>query len=302
MNNKYETIDFTIMVANACNFNCEYCVEEIPYIKDKHFVDFDKISYVLEQFFSAFPNTYLNIELYGGEPTLHPKLVEFCQKLNQFNRINEIEITTNFSASVDIYKKLLSCNKLKISATYHAHSMPYIDFLTKANKLSYERVNYIVVFEQHSFDICTQIFKDLIKLSDKVLIYPVASTDKYNSCYTQSQYNILKELISSNEENKQLNKYFKLDIVNNRLFQPKKTYFIDLNGDVYPCNSMLYNVRKNYPAKINNCFIDNISECFSSRCNLKICEKCNPPSVVSHNFVDFKNKNYNLFSIENVEV
>lgn len=61
----------------------------------------------------------INIRIYGGEPTLHPGIVEFCSKLNAYQQILIIEIFTNFSTDINQFNKLLNIHKLQLFISYH---------------------------------------------------------------------------------------------------------------------------------------------------------------------------------------
>lgn len=63
----------TVMLTNYCNYNCYYCIEDSPNkaVRKKSLDVFKFIDFV-RQVSKQFPKKELHLELYGGEPTLHP--------------------------------------------------------------------------------------------------------------------------------------------------------------------------------------------------------------------------------------
>nr|DAF73076.1 MAG TPA: putative 7-cyano-7-deazaguanosine (preQ0) biosynthesis protein QueE, clostridial [Caudoviricetes sp.] len=59
----------------------------------------------------------MTVSLIGGEPTLHPKMVDFCKKILSLKKTS-VEILTNFSQPLDYYLDLLE-RGMKIAATWH---------------------------------------------------------------------------------------------------------------------------------------------------------------------------------------
>jgi hypothetical protein len=68
---------------------------------------------------SLYPNKYIQLELIGGEPTLHPDLVDFCEKISHIPNIFTT-IYTNFSKPAEYYLKLLNIdNRLSLILSWH---------------------------------------------------------------------------------------------------------------------------------------------------------------------------------------
>lgn len=95
---KKDNLLLTIMITNICNYNCIYCIENIPYnITEKKFIDIKQIFIFIEKIHLLYADKKISIELYGGEPTLHPEFYTLCKKLSTYNYITYIDIYTNLS-------------------------------------------------------------------------------------------------------------------------------------------------------------------------------------------------------------
>lgn len=111
--NKNNTIK--IYLTHQCNYQCYYCDGVTDY-KNKHskrvysytFINIKKLYNYIQQ-----NKQYKNLLLYGGEPTLHPQLINFFKQIrNDFN----IFLYTNLSKDIKYYNDLDNC---KIIASYH---------------------------------------------------------------------------------------------------------------------------------------------------------------------------------------
>jgi len=88
-----------LLLTGLCNFKCPYCRgsrtdENLP---------FKKAINILNLWIK---DNLKNIRFSGGEPTLYkelPKLIDYCSK----NKIEKIAISTNGSADLNYYKKLI---------------------------------------------------------------------------------------------------------------------------------------------------------------------------------------------------
>lgn len=140
---KTELLHFFWIFTDWCNYSCSYCS-----VANKMREDFSK---------SESPSSYklvinrlknvkvpFNMELAGGEPTLHPNILEVMAELRSLEYCNTIEIITNLSRSVDFFMQFDTKElgyKSSILASFHPE---YCDekFLDKVNTLS-KQVRYI---------------------------------------------------------------------------------------------------------------------------------------------------------------
>jgi len=98
-----------LILTHKCNFKCPYCrglrkdcIGEIPLKKAKRIIDY-----------WAQDNLH-NIRFSGGEPTLYPHLTRIVRYAKK-QGIKRIAISTNGSANLDYYYKLIDCGVNDIS-------------------------------------------------------------------------------------------------------------------------------------------------------------------------------------------
>ncbi len=90
-----------IILTNECNLSCVYCRELAPEIN--HIIKTDIVKYYID---TLSTHDLQNIRFSGGEPTLYPNLNEII-KYSKENNIKRIALSTNGTAHIDIYKKLI---------------------------------------------------------------------------------------------------------------------------------------------------------------------------------------------------
>lgn len=89
-----------IIITDKCNFSCNYCrkIEE-PY---SGVMDYDKICETIDIWAS---HGLKNIRFSGGEPTLHPRIIDIISKAKD-KGIERIALSTNGSNKTELYLKL----------------------------------------------------------------------------------------------------------------------------------------------------------------------------------------------------
>ena len=92
-------------IIDNCNYSCQYCYNVKPY--SNAMLDLNQLYDYICFINTHYPSKYIQLELIGGEPTLHPALLDFCKKIKKLNNIL-IKIFTNLSLNIDNYIKLLS--------------------------------------------------------------------------------------------------------------------------------------------------------------------------------------------------
>jgi hypothetical protein len=84
---------FEYHLADHCNLSCKCCSHFSP-IREKQFANVEEYKRDLQQLQKLFANV-LHIELLGGEPLLHPQVVDFLTASRNYFPKAEIGITTN---------------------------------------------------------------------------------------------------------------------------------------------------------------------------------------------------------------
>lgn len=90
-----------ILLTDRCNFKCPYCRGLSSELKGDR--SFDEIVQILSWLFD---NKLVNVRFSGGEPTLDKNLLDYVI-LCRDNKVKRIALSTNGSADLDYYKKLV---------------------------------------------------------------------------------------------------------------------------------------------------------------------------------------------------
>lgn len=108
---------FTIDIVDHCNLNCKGCDHFCP-ISEKNFLSLQDYQKDLEQLSRLCNNGSLikMVGLEGGEPLLHPNVIDFMQITRQYCPKAEINLLTNAILLPDIEKDFyIACNKYNIT-------------------------------------------------------------------------------------------------------------------------------------------------------------------------------------------
>lgn len=105
-----------LAVTNRCNLRCLYCVpaEGIPLLSRDSILQFEEMERLILIFISQGVN---KLRITGGEPFVRKGLLDFLKRINKFDELNSINITTNAVFIGDIISDLeqLKIGSLNIS-------------------------------------------------------------------------------------------------------------------------------------------------------------------------------------------
>lgn len=141
---KYDAKNITIILTHNCNFNCYYCYDK-KNRENKKYIKINAIKQFIENY-KKISNVPINIFFTGGEPTLHPELIEIYSMLVNNDTINKLVLITN--GSYNNYENILKMNpeKINIFLSYHPKNKLglkyYLNLLKKIYKYNVE-VSYI---------------------------------------------------------------------------------------------------------------------------------------------------------------
>lgn len=153
-------------IIDSCNYNCSYCYNKKPRTSKQ--LDLRKLLLFLED---VHKKTSKNIflELIGGEPTLHPGLLEFCQTASKLKHVNTIYVYSNFSSDVSLYANLMRMCKIELNLSWHStqHDKANRCFYRKAKELQ----NIIVHSPSYSKLVSFNIMLEHSNLSNALLMH-----------------------------------------------------------------------------------------------------------------------------------
>lgn len=141
-----------IETTSDCNFLCDFCINRKKQAScatnSSNLVDFAAITQFLDYLLSA--NKQIRVLLNGGEPTLHPRLLEFliwCK-----SKKIDVEILTNLSAKIEAYEAIQNASTL-ITPTYHTNQINASEFAQKMDALKLKTMLLPVHSEQELYTI-----------------------------------------------------------------------------------------------------------------------------------------------------
>jgi MoaA/NifB/PqqE/SkfB family radical SAM enzyme len=133
-------LSFNISIVDHCNLNCKYCCNFSP-IAEKTFLDVQTISSDLEILSKITKGEMDYIAIYGGEPLLHPKLIEIIKIVRKKFTTGDIIIITNgilLNKQTDEFWDACRKNNIDIRITHYPIKL---DFESLKNKAESEGVS-----------------------------------------------------------------------------------------------------------------------------------------------------------------
>ena len=82
----------SINITNQCNFNCEYCISNVPHQITLNYISITAIRYIVEMINMYLQNSNIHVIVTGGEPLLHPKLNDIISELYKIRNLQIIYI------------------------------------------------------------------------------------------------------------------------------------------------------------------------------------------------------------------
>ena len=283
---KSKSIVIVANIIDQCNQSCYYCFNTFP--RTLKLLDLNKLYNFINY---VYKNKYKNIDLIllGGEPTLHPGLLEFCEKIQKQKYIN-YKVISNFSANISVYKKLLiNNNNLQLSWHSLINDKYNKKFLKKIKLFdnyyfNNNNINITVMYEKAFYKESLYVFNLLknnylknvefslvqspyYKMDTELYLYTNEQIKLYNDIvYNDKKYINIKNnnFIINTFDKKQLNiiEFKVLDLKyklrNFKLFKCMAgvdEFYVNFNGDIAPCEDMYfkYNIKYgnlNYDYKI----------------------------------------------------
>lgn len=250
---------------DRCNFKCIYCINKFP--RTSQIIDIYLLFKFLCQLY-GYAQKKLIIELAGGEPLIHPKLIEFVQMLSQSQIDYHLSITTNFSYPFSMYKKLMDVSHCDFVFSYHVVEsnieQAFNSFFTKLTKIDNDyykkcciRILYNNLYAEHCLKCLNHIVQ---KYNNKMRIEfcQLLSTQHYLSRYTAQQMSAyddaLSKICESNTQNEYLVKYSdgtmqeyniydicvsQTQVISNfhlwKCDAGRLNYYVHCDGGIYPC-------------------------------------------------------------------
>ena len=155
----YNIKTFSWHLVDVCNQACSYCNEGFGSDKYRPKSTFFKNKSQLESYKSVLKRLKLKslgkfeVDLLGGEPTLHTNLFEIIEKLNLINNCIEISLLTNLKKEFSYYEKFNNkkYNKLLLCPSIHMdyYNKETLYKLIKLSKLKHLKLIPIIMIHDN---------------------------------------------------------------------------------------------------------------------------------------------------------
>lgn len=154
-------LQFETNLVNHCNLNCRSC-DHISPISEKWFADIEKFDRNLSRLSSIFNGEAKYIRLVGGEPLLHPKLIDFFRVARANFISTDIQLWSNgilLPKMGKIFWEECHRQNIHISITKYPISVNY-DLMRQlaedngVNLSFFDNGNVVDEFNNNSYDVC----------------------------------------------------------------------------------------------------------------------------------------------------
>lgn len=184
----YPYLEYMVLnILDHCNLKCKGC-DHFACVADTYFVSTEKIYMDLKRMNELFHGEgIMQIAVMGGEPLLHPELLEILKIVRQFFPKTVIRLTTNgllLLKQNDDFWKTCRDNNVTIVNTKYPILLDYVAMQEKAEK---ENVKFRF-FEGTEDDIVKKSFKKIINIDGNSNI-----NESFEKCHISNYGNFLME-------------------------------------------------------------------------------------------------------------
>lgn len=189
-----------LILTDRCNFRCKYCRGIKKELRGD--MKFEDAAWVVNLWSKA--NLH-NIRFSGGEPTIWPNLIDLVKYTKSKSCIEHIALSTNGSASIEYYDKLLQAGINDFSISLNACCSSTADKMAGTNS-SFDHVSEVikylstktyctvgVVLDERNVEELESIIKYVtdLEVSD-IRIIPSAQYNRMLNLDIETNYKILK--------------------------------------------------------------------------------------------------------------
>jgi len=198
---KYNMFNLTWHLGNFCNYHCSYCPSYLNNGTMNSWVPLDIAKKVLDNVESQRSDKNIMFILSGGEPTVHPNLIELVEYAAKEKNIF-VTVITNGSRSPAYYKKLASVLNGSAVFSFHFEFGKFDKFVESLRAFTEINPRAFVHFimNPNYWDDAVKYFEYLVqedfKVVPKTLVDDMTGPNENQAVYTASQ----KEyLVKANE-------------------------------------------------------------------------------------------------------
>lgn len=277
----YDKFNILAFVCDKCNYDCWYCYNKKP--RSNKLLNLNTLFLFIKNIKRKIKKC-IEVDLIGGEPTLHPELYNFCKKINQNFSDIIVTIYTNFSLPVEQIKRYVNEN-VKFEASWHSKNYDFFKKIALFDPQCFRAIT--IMFEPEFSNFCIDRYNYLRKNRYDVDLQPIIYENE-NNLYTDIQKQQFNKIIDNDD------KLFKLkydngkeEIVSHNQILLKTNYnykrwlcsagidllYIDCNGNIYPCPGVAQ-LKNNFNAIFNISQFQNETNVFQFKKTFCKVDKC----------------------------
>lgn len=196
----YNTLHFEWFLVDWCNFKCSYC-NAADRMSEKYSKQTSPSKYklVLERLRRL--DMDFEIDIFGGEPTLHPEFLSILEQLSSMPNCKLIEIKTNLSKSLTFFQEVVKFDKVRLAASFHAEYYDLV-FLTKCVALKdsnfYCHIN--LSDKPNDWPMMLRTIDNFDRHSVKYDLNVLLSTPDYTVNYSDEFYNLFEKHLAKQSD------------------------------------------------------------------------------------------------------
>ena len=180
------TRTINLQLTHECNFNCFYCSDG-KYVKNNKYLSIEKIKLFLD---NITPDD-TEILLIGGEPTLHPDIIEIIKLCESYSYISKVFLVTNGSILKHILNNQFS-DKFTISVSYHNSSRisfeTYLEIFKNIKSVGINLNIKYIVDGNETVDVIRKKYDIVEQYSKSSTLHPI-----YHTNYTDEVFNLIND-------------------------------------------------------------------------------------------------------------
>ena len=212
----YNPIKFNLAVdiIDKCNYNCYYCYNNKT--RTYRQLNLDKLYKFSLFLLSKNPHLKINIQILGGEPTLHSQLDKFIDLCYGIPSIQCV-LFSNLSADLDKYISYLYKN-VQLNLSMHFieksnHSHAFIDKVQQLPQIFFDsgQVNVAVLYDSIKWQQSIDMFKKLFFLYPQNVSLPMLMDNQNFKCnYSNEMYKQYDDIVYFNQQYARCRKRYEL--------------------------------------------------------------------------------------------
>lgn len=243
----YSTFHFSWTLTNWCNYSCTYCsAKSIMVDKWNKQESISKYKFTLARLKNF--DAPFEIELYGGEPSLHPNIEEIITELKKIYNCKKILIITNLSKSFNFWKNIINLGAL-VCASYHPE---YSDnqFLEKIKSLkeienSHIRVTVNLIDNKEYWSKTIDFIDQLTKFNIDYNLHYLVDTPFWKGNFTKEFFDTFEPIQNDNINRITCSKIYNYEFEDGTLANLKDLEIYKLNYHRFKgfkCRPLFYDI------------------------------------------------------------